>query len=67
MLVRPDGSTRYFSVCEAARLQTFPDEFVFAGSWTERMRQLGNAVPVALAAVMATSIRERLDASQRDA
>jgi DNA (cytosine-5)-methyltransferase 1 len=65
MLVRPDGSTRYFSLREAARLQTFPDEFVFAGSWTETMRQVGNAVPVALATVMATSIREQLDATQR--
>jgi DNA (cytosine-5)-methyltransferase 1 len=67
MLVRPDGSIRYFSVREAARLQTFPDEFVLAGSWMETMRQVGERVPVALAAVMATSIRERLDASQRDA
>jgi DNA (cytosine-5)-methyltransferase 1 len=66
MLLRPDGSTRYFSVREAARLQTFPDEFVFAGSWTETMRQVGNAVPVALATVMATSIRARLDARRRD-
>ncbi len=44
-----DGSVRYFSVRECARLQTFPDEWVFEGSWTESMRQLGNAVPVELA------------------
>jgi len=35
---------RYFSIRESARLQTFPDNFVFQGSWTESMRQIGNAV-----------------------
>jgi DNA (cytosine-5)-methyltransferase 1 len=44
-----DGSVRYFSVRECARLQTFPDDWTFEGSWTESMRQLGNAVPVMLA------------------
>lgn len=43
-----------------ARLQTFPDTYVFHGSWTETMRQLGNAVPVALARIMAGSIAEKL-------
>ena len=61
MLRRPDGTLRYFSVRECARLQTFPDEFLFHGSWTETMRQLGNAVPVTLAAIVATSIREHLE------
>jgi DNA (cytosine-5)-methyltransferase 1 len=48
-----DDSVRYFSVRECARLQTFPDEWTFEGSWTESMRQLGNAVPVKLAEVVA--------------
>lgn len=61
MLRRPDGSVRYFSVRESARLQTFPNDFVFHGSWTETMRQLGNAVPVELAEVVARSVREHLD------
>lgn len=61
MLRRPDGSVRYFSVRESARLQTFPDDFRFRGSWTETMRQLGNAVPVALAEAVAASIRDRLE------
>ena len=49
MLLREDGTVRYFSVREAARLQGLPDDFEFPGSWTESMRQLGNAVPVQLA------------------
>lgn len=52
-----DGSVRYFSVRECARLQTFPDQWVFEGSWTESMRQLGNAVPVRMAEVVATELR----------
>ncbi|HAB04693.1 MAG TPA: DNA (cytosine-5-)-methyltransferase, partial [Alcanivorax sp.] len=51
---------RYFSVRESARIQTFPDGFVFHGSWTETMRQLGNAVPVALARTIAASVGEQL-------
>lgn len=60
MLVREDGSVRYFTVRESARIQTFPDGFVFHGSWTETMRQLGNAVPVVLAQRVAMSVAERL-------
>lgn len=61
MLLRPDGSIRYFSVRESARLQTFPDSFRFHGSWTETMRQLGNAVPVALSAAVARGMRALLE------
>jgi DNA (cytosine-5)-methyltransferase 1 len=60
MLVRPDGTVRYFTVREAARLQTFPDGFVFHGAWSETMRQLGNAVPVMLARIIAASVAEQL-------
>ena len=60
MLRRIDDSLRYFSIRESARLQTFPDDYLFHGTWTESMRQLGNAVPVALAEVVAKSIREQL-------
>ena len=45
---------------ESARLQTFPDGYVFHGSWTETMRQLGNAVPVALSRQVAASVAVRL-------
>lgn len=60
MMILDDGNVRYFSVRESARLQTFPDGFVFHGAWTEAMRQLGNAVPVALARRVAASVAERL-------
>lgn len=60
MLLHPDGRVRYFTVRESARLQTFPDNYLFPVSWTESMRQLGNAVPVALGHVVADSIANRL-------
>ncbi len=60
MMVKDDGSVRYFTIRESARLQTFPDGYLFNGSWTETMRQLGNAVPVVLAQKVASSIVEKL-------
>lgn len=60
MLRYPNGKVRYFTVRESARIQTFPDDFVFPGSWTESMRQLGNAVPVELARVAADSIYSKI-------
>jgi DNA (cytosine-5)-methyltransferase 1 len=60
MLVNTDGSVRYFTARETARIQTFPDGYVFHGSWSETMRQLGNAVPVALARVVASSVAQAL-------
>lgn len=46
---------------EAARLQTFPDEFVFLGSKVEIARQIGNAVPPMLAEVLGKVIAKHLD------
>lgn len=63
MLAYPDGTVRYLTVREAARVQTFPDTWRFEGSWSEAMRQLGNAVPVELAAVVANSVAAKLKAS----
>jgi DNA (cytosine-5)-methyltransferase 1 len=60
MMVLDDGRVRYFSARESARIQTFPDGYVFHGAWSEIMRQLGNAVPVALARRVAASVAERL-------
>ncbi len=56
MIKFPDGTLRYFTIFEAKRLQTFPDEYRIVGSWTEAMRQLGNAVPVKLAQIISSSI-----------
>jgi len=50
MMVRDDGSVRYFTTREAARLVGLPDDYEFPRSWTESMRQLGNAVPAPLGA-----------------
>lgn len=61
MLLRVDGSIRYFTVRESARLQTFADDFLFHGSWSETMRQLGNAVPVKLARTVGEDVARRLD------
>ncbi len=60
MMVKDNGEVRYFTVRESARLQTFPDGYVFHGTWTETMRQLGNAVPVELARFVAASVAEKL-------
>jgi len=65
MLAYADSAVRYFTVRESARLQTFPDRYVFPGSWGENMRQLGNAVPVTLAEKVAKSIRKRLESNPK--
>jgi DNA (cytosine-5)-methyltransferase 1 len=53
MLALSRDRVRYFTIRESARLQSFPDAFVFRDSWTESMRQIGNAVPVELAELIA--------------
>ena len=58
------GDMRYLSVREAARLQGMPDSYEFVGSWSENMRQLGNAVPVELAETVANRVREVLETRQ---
>lgn len=60
MLLYPTGEVRYFTVRESARLQTFPDNYFFCGSWSESMRQIGNAVPVELARIVAKDVKENL-------
>ena len=62
---RTGGPARYFTVRESARLQTFPDWYHFPSSWTESMRQIGNAVPVTLARVIGASVGVTLGEHQR--
>lgn len=62
MIAMPDGTVRYFTIREAALIQTFPDDYVFHGSWGEIMRQLGNAVPVKLAEAVAREVAAHLNA-----
>ena len=64
MMLKVDGSVRYFTVRESARIQTFPDQYVLHGAWGEAMRQLGNAVPVLLAQRVAGSVRTGLEVAQ---
>ena len=51
-----NGRVRYYTVREAARIQGFPDGYEFSGSWGEALRQIGNAVPVELARIVASSV-----------
>ena len=51
---------RRLSVREVARLQTFPEDFVFTGSLDKMYRQVGNAVPVELALLVAREIINKL-------
>jgi len=66
MMVRDDGSVRYFTLREAARLVGLPNEYVFPTSWSESMRQLGNAVPAQLGEAAGRWIRDSiLEARER--
>jgi DNA (cytosine-5)-methyltransferase 1 len=59
MFIHPTEN-RTISVREAARLQSFPDSFVFYGSRSAQFKQIGNAVPPFLAAAIARHLKKSL-------
>ena len=60
LYVPQEGILRYFTTREAARLQTFPDDWKFHGTWGACIRQLGNAVPAEVIKIFATKMSECL-------
>lgn len=60
MYIHPTQN-RTISVREAARLQGFPDSFVFVGSRSSQFKQVGNAVPPLLAMAVADSVKKILN------
>lgn len=51
---------RALSLREAARLQSFPDNFVFYGNYSQKAKQVGNAVPPLLAIHLSTAVKKAL-------
>lgn len=54
---------RVISVREAARLQSFPDRFIFTGNLTQQYKQIGNAVPPLMALAVGRQVKAMLEAA----
>lgn len=66
MIRYPDGRLRYMTVREAARVQTFPDDYEFIGARSHAMRHIGNAVAVDVAAAVGRHMLNHLCGQNRD-
>lgn len=64
IVLMDDGSYRYFTLRETARIQGFPDEFVFYGARLHVTRQIGNAVPVELAEALGRKLFRQTSSSK---
>jgi len=62
--VNSDGGPRRLTVRECARLQSFPDWFVFTGTKTDQYAQVGNAVPPLLQYHVASHLRDLLEETE---
>ncbi len=65
MIRYANETIRYFTVFEAKRIQTFPDDFIIKGAWGEAMRQIGNAVPVLLAEIIGKHLVQTLGSKSK--
>jgi len=52
---------RPLSIRESARIQTFPDNYIFSGCLTSQYKQIGNAVPINLAYYLGEQIKDTLN------
>ena len=57
---------RTITIREAARIQSFPDDFEFVGSYTDQAGQLGNAVPPLLAQAIVENMKNQLSAFKKE-
>lgn len=65
--IHPDHTqARTLTVREAARLQSFPDDFEFKGSRGDKYKQIGNAVPCLFAEAIAKAVKQSLKEIEND-
>ncbi len=63
--IHPDED-RPLTIREAARIQTFPDNFVFLGNASDKIQQIGNAIPPLISYTFAKHIKDNYGFEQED-